>query len=64
MDTGLYVFGKDEVAASDPLTYLCPLYFCTHYENMPIQIYWKVYHPKMKKTSDKNLIFFISLLKT
>ena len=20
----------------------------THYENMPIQIYWKVYHQKMK----------------
>ena len=21
---------------------------CVHYENMPIQIYWKFYHQKMK----------------
>ena len=26
----------------------------THYENMPIEIYWKFYHQKMKKNSDKN----------
>ena len=39
-----------------------------HYENMPIQIYWKFYHKKKKKTeknSDKkDLIFFIFLLET
>ena len=35
-----------------------------HYENMPIQIYWKFYHQKMKKKSDKFLIFFMFLLKT
>ena len=32
-----------------------------HYENMPIQIYWKFYHQKMKKKSDKNFdIFHVS----
>ena len=35
-----------------------------YYEKMPIQIYWKFYHQKMKKKSDKKiLIFFIFLLK-
>ena len=29
----------------------------SHYENMPIQIYWKLYHRKWK-FSEKNLIFF------
>ena len=28
-----------------------------HYENKPIQIYWKFYHQK-KKISDKNSDFF------
>ena len=37
---------------------------CTHYENMPIQIYWKVYHQKMNIFRYKILIFFIFLLKT
>ena len=33
----------------------------THYENMPIQIYWKFYHQKNWKFSDKNSdIFYIS----
>ena len=32
-----------------------------HYENMPIQIYWKFYHPKMKILQIKNSdIFHIS----
>ena len=35
-----------------------------HYENMPIQIYWKFYHQKMKVFRWKILIFFIFLLKT
>ena len=34
------------------------------YENMPIQIYWKFYNPKMKNFREKILIFFIILLKT
>ena len=35
-----------------------------HYENTPIQIYWKFYHQKNEKNSDKkNLIFFMFLLK-
>ena len=33
-----------------------------HYENMPIQIYWKFYHQKMKNL--RKLIFLIFLLKT
>ena len=33
----------------------------SHYENMPIQIYWKFYNQKRKKKSDKNSdIFHIS----
>ena len=35
-----------------------------HYENTPIQIYWKLYHQKMKIFRWKILIFFIFLLKT
>ena len=35
-----------------------------HYENLPIQIYWKFYSRKMKKIRQKILIFFILLLKT
>ena len=35
-----------------------------HYENMPIQIYWKFHHQKMKIFRYKILIFFIFLLKT
>ena len=35
-----------------------------HYENTPIQIYWKFYHQKMAIFQIKNLIFFIFLLKT
>ena len=32
-----------------------------HHENMPIQIYWKFYHQKNWKFSDKNSdIFYIS----
>ena len=38
--------------------YICPL---SHYENTPIQIYWKFYHQKKWKFSDKNSdIFHIS----
>ena len=29
-----------------------------HYENMPIQLYWKFYHQKQKKNSDKNSDIF------
>ena len=35
-----------------------------HYENTPIQIYRKFHLQKLKKKSDKILIFFIFLLKT
>ena len=34
------------------------------YENMPIQIYWKLYHQTMKIFRWKILIFFLFLLKT
>ena len=34
-----------------------------HYENMPIQIYWKFYHQRMIVFRWKILIFFILLLK-
>ena len=35
-----------------------------HYENKPIQIYWKIYHQKKWKFSDKNFdIFHISAQK-
>ena len=33
------------------------------YENMPIQIYWKFYHQRMKIFRLKSLTFFIFLLK-
>ena len=36
----------------------------THYENMPIQMYWKFYHQKMTIFREKNLIFLIFPLKT
>ena len=29
-----------------------------HYENKPIQIYWKIYHQKMKNFQIKNLDIF------
>ena len=35
-----------------------------HYENTPIQIYWKFYHQKNENFQIKILIFFIFLLKT
>ena len=35
-----------------------------HYENTPIQIYWKYYHQKWKFSEKKILIFFKFLLKT
>ena len=35
-----------------------------HYENTPIQIYWKFHHQKNKSFQIKILIFFIFLLKT
>ena len=39
-------------------------HFIIHYENMPIQIYWKFYNQKEKKKSDKNSdIFHISAQK-
>ena len=36
----------------------------THYENTPIQIYWKFHHQKTESFQIKILIFFIFLLKT
>ena len=35
-------------AASDQGLHCLPLINFTHYENTPIQIYWKFYHQKMK----------------
>ena len=35
-----------------------------HYENKPIQIYWKLNRQNMKKKSDKNPDIFIFLLIT
>ena len=35
----------------------------SHYENTPIQMYWKFYHQKMKIFRWKILIFFTFLLK-
>ena len=35
----------------------------SHYENMPIQTYWRFYHQTMKSSDEKILIFFIFLLK-
>ena len=35
-----------------------------HYENKPIQIYWKIYHQKNENFQIKIPIFFIYLLKT
>ena len=40
-------------------------YIVTHYENTPIQMYWKFYHPKIENFQiKKTLIFFTFLLKT
>ena len=40
-------------------------YISTHYENTPIQIYWKFNHQKKMKFSDKNVdIFHISAQNT
>ena len=35
-------------------------YFSKHYENKPIQIYWKFYHKKKKITDRNSDIFHIS----
>ena len=35
-----------------------------HYENMPIQIYWKFYHQKDENLQIKFMIIFIFVLKT
>ena len=35
-----------------------------HYENTPIQIYWKFYNQKKKIIREKIQIFFMFLLKT
>ena len=35
-----------------------------HYENTPIQIYWKFHHQKTESFQLKILIFFLFLLKT
>ena len=32
----------------DGMCWECPLHSNSRYENMPIQIYWKFYHQKMK----------------
>ena len=42
--------------------YVFPTY--VHYENKPIQIYWKFYHQKMKFLDKNTNIFFKFLLKT
>ena len=34
-----------------------------HYENTPIQIYWKIYQQKYENFQIKILIFFLCLLK-
>ena len=34
-----------------------------HYENTPVQIYWKFYHQKMKTFRWKILVVFVFLLK-
>ena len=34
--------------------YICSRFGFIHYENMPIQIYWKFYHQKKKKKKKKN----------
>ena len=34
-----------------------------HYENTPIQIYWKFYHQKNENLQIEILLFFIILLK-
>ena len=43
---------------------LFPREQCIHYENKPIQIYWKFYHKKNEKCQIKILMFSILLLKT
>ena len=40
------------------------LFVISHYENKPIQIYWKFYHQKIKTFQINILIFFIFLFKT
>ena len=37
---------------------------CRHYENTPIQIYWKFHYKKTENFQIKILIFFMCLLKT
>ena len=47
----------------DNVCVLQPVDLGLHYENMPIQIYWKLHHQKLK-VLDKNSDIFIFLLKT
>ena len=42
------VRGKFGSRAMQKMSLTFQLYKSTHYENMPIQIYWKFYHQKMK----------------
>ena len=41
-----------------------PVLLNRHYENMPIQIYWKFYQQKDGNLQIKNMIIFIFVLKT
>ena len=62
---------KEQVEFVENLTSIYPFYRCLHneqpfyhYENTPIQIFWKFYNQKKENFQIKILIFFIFLLKT
>ena len=66
------VFKMQEVCFSEPFIWIMQKYVnaennligLAHYENTPIQIYWKNSPPKTESFQIKILIFFICLLKT
>ena len=62
----LFFYFISKLCAEKILKYADSLtpFHINHYENMPIQIYWKFYHLEMKKNQINTLIFFTFLLKT
>ena len=66
------VFKMQEVCFSEPFIWIMQKYVnaensligLAHYENTPIQIYWRNSPPKTESFQIKILIFFIFLLKT
>ena len=59
-----YTFLHSEAQICYLFTYIRSCILLAHYENTPIQIYWKFHHQKLKVFRSKFWYFFIFLLKS